>query len=85
MIMKFNRNYIALTLCVWLITVFAVAANPKAEQDKPNILFIYIDDLGYEGLGNYGGLDFSKPNLDQMAKDGVLFSKAYASGVCTPS
>jgi len=61
------------------------AQPPEVKPHKPNILFIYVDDLGYEGLGCYGGLDFSTPHLDQMAAEGVRFSRAYASGVCTPS
>ncbi|OVE75893.1 N-acetylgalactosamine-6-sulfatase [bacterium E08(2017)] len=63
------------------VTVACISSHAK----PPNILFIYVDDLGYEALGSYGGLDFSTPNLDQMAADGVRFSRAYASGVCTPS
>jgi arylsulfatase A len=55
------------------------------EAAKPNILLIYADDLGYETLGCYGGLDFATPHLDQMAADGIRFSRAYTSGVCTPS
>ncbi len=74
------------TIVVTLFLVCQVEAKqPKVKQSKPNILFIYVDDLGYEGLGCYGGLDFSTPNLDQMALKGVRFSRAYASGVCTPS
>ena len=67
-----------------LIVATSAYAN-RSEPSKPNILFIYVDDLGYEGLGCYGGLDFSTPHLDQMAAEGVRFSRAYASGVCTPS
>ncbi|MCA9267407.1 MAG: sulfatase-like hydrolase/transferase, partial [Planctomycetales bacterium] len=63
----------------------ACAAEPQAGPSRPNILLIYIDDLGYEGLNCFGGLDFSTPNLDRMAAQGVRFSRAYASGVCTPS
>ncbi len=61
------------------------AAEPEGKAVKPNILFIYVDDLGYEGVGSYGGLDFSTPNIDRMASEGVRFSRTYASGVCTPS
>lgn len=63
----------------------AWAIESEAQPTRPNILLIYVDDLGYEGLGCYGGLDFSTPNIDRMAAEGTRFSRAYASGVCTPS
>ena len=60
----------------------AVAAEPRT---PPNILLIVADDLGYETLGCYGGLDFSTPHLDRLAAQGMRFGRAYASPVCTPS
>ncbi len=47
-----------------------VGKSYAAQPTQPNILFIYIDDLGYEALNCYGGLDFATPNLDRMAQDG---------------
>ncbi len=68
---------------------FAITAQgaEKAEQpvEKPNILLILADDLGYEKLGCYGGLGTSTPNLDKMAEKGTLFTRTYTSPVCTPS
>jgi arylsulfatase A-like enzyme len=52
---------------------------------RPNILIIFPDDLGYEAVGAYGGLDFSTPGIDRMAEQGIRFSRAYTSPVCTPS
>lgn len=57
----------------------------SAAERQPNILFIYADDLGYEALNCYGGLDFQTPRLNRMAAAGIRFSRAYASPVCTPS
>lgn len=62
----------------------AVKAKEKAE-DKPNILLIFADDIGYEAVNCYGGLDFKTPHLDSMASEGVRFSRAYTSPLCTPS
>jgi arylsulfatase A len=56
-----------------------------ANTKRPNILLIFADDLGYEALNCYGGLDFKTPNLDDMASKGIRFSRAYTSAVCTPS
>ncbi|MFN9367251.1 MAG: sulfatase-like hydrolase/transferase, partial [Planctomycetia bacterium] len=60
-------------------------AAPRASRTPPNILLIVADDLGYETLGCYGGLDFSTPHLDRLAAQGMRFGRAYASPVCTPS
>jgi arylsulfatase A-like enzyme len=46
---------------------------------KPNILFILADDLGYADLSCYGRRDFSTPNIDRIAADGMRFTQACAS------
>jgi len=48
-------------------------------------LLIIADDLGYEKLGSYDGIDTYTPNIDQLARKGVQFMRAYTSPVCTPS
>ncbi|KQY15926.1 twin-arginine translocation pathway signal protein [Massilia sp. Root133] len=58
------------------------AADRKDRQ--PNIVFILADDLGYADLGVYGNTDFTTPNLDRLAAQGVRFTQAYAnSAVCS--
>tara|TARA_R110002072_G_scaffold13481_2_gene56909 strand:- start:124400 stop:127723 length:3324 start_codon:yes stop_codon:yes gene_type:complete len=57
----------------------------KAGPDAPNILLLFADDLGYETLGCYGGQDFETPHLDRLAANGMRFTRAYTSPVCTPS
>ena len=54
-------------------------------QNKPNIIFILADDLGYKDLGCYGNPFIETPVLDKMAADGMLFSQAYAHPACSPS
>lgn len=54
-------------------------------QSRPNILIIFADDLGYEAVGAYGGLAYATPEIDTMASQGVTFTRAYTSPVCTPS
>ncbi len=55
-------------------------------REKPNIIFIMADDLGYGDLGCYGQQLIKTPNIDQLAEEGVLFTQAYAgSTVCAPS
>ena len=54
--------------------------------DKPNIIFIYADDLGYGDLGCYGSPVNRTPNLDKLAQDGIRFTDFYsAASVSSPS
>lgn len=55
-------------------------------QRKPNIIFILADDLSYGDMSCFGQKKFSTPNIDRMAKEGVVFSHAYAAAPwCAPS
>lgn len=55
-------------------------------QQKPNIIIIYADDLGYGDLSCYGMSKISTPNIDKLAKEGLQFSNAHStSATCTPS
>jgi arylsulfatase A-like enzyme len=62
----------------------ATRAADAATSDKPNILFILADDLGYGDLSVYGQTDFQTPHLDQLATQGLRLTQAYAnSAVCS--
>ncbi len=53
---------------------------------KPNIIYILADDLGYADIGCYGQTKFNTPNIDKLAKNGMLFTQHYSgSTVCAPS
>lgn len=54
-----------------------------SENRKPNIIYILADDLGYGDLSCYGQKHFQTPNIDRLAKEGILFSQHYAG--CTVS
>jgi arylsulfatase A len=55
------------------------------QQDKPNIILIMADDLGYECLGCYGSTSYKTPVLDRLAKTGMRFDHCYSQPLCTPS
>jgi arylsulfatase A len=58
----------------------------KGDQLKPNIIYILADDLGYGDLSCYGQKRFQTPNIDRMAREGMLFTQHYAGcTVCAPS
>ena len=59
---------------------------PKATPDKPNIIFILADDMGYGDLACYGNRYIQTPNIDRLAATGTSFTQAYAgSGISSPS
>src|SRR3954471_12841638 len=66
--------------------VFLVLCGLAVAEEKPNIIMIYADDLGYGDLGCYGNPSIRTPNLDRMAAEGMRFTDFYsAAEVCTPS
>ena len=79
------------------LVVFSSCKSDKNKQDvgkviteetsqKPNIVVIYLDDLGYGDLSSYGATELKTPNIDALASGGVKFTNGYASSAtCTPS
>ena len=67
----------------WLVLYTSLAAQPAR---SPNIVFIYVDDMGYGDLGSFGAKAIKTPNLDRMAAEGLKLTSFYSvSPVCTPS
>jgi arylsulfatase A-like enzyme len=62
----------------------SVAPSDADSNDRPNILLIMADDLGYSDLGCYGG-EINTPNLDSLAADGLRFTQFYNTGRCWPT
>ncbi len=62
----------------------AGSAEEAAADRRPNILLIMADDLGYTDLGVYGS-EIETPNLDALAREGVMFSDFYAASTCSPT
>ena len=58
----------------------------QALAERPNVLLVYVDDLGYGDTAVYGHPVVETPNIDQLAADGVRFTQFYAaSALCSPS
>jgi len=60
-------------------------ASLEKTREKPNIILIMADDLGYECIGANGGTSYETPVLDKMASQSVRFEHCYAQPLCTPS
>lgn len=82
--MKINSKtgiYLFLLTFLGLIPLKATSQNNKT----PNIILIYTDDLGYGDISSYGG-EIPTPHIDDLAKNGLKFTNAYATAAtCTPS
>lgn len=75
------NRLLAIALCLFLFQ-----CKEKETESLPNVIFILADDLGYGDLSCYGQSKFKTPNIDQLAKDGLVFTQHYAgSTVCAPS
>ena len=69
-----------------LSVMIAVMATTTFGADKPNVIIIYGDDVGYADVGVYGAKKIPTPNLDKLAKDGLVFTDGHCSAAtCTPS
>jgi arylsulfatase A-like enzyme len=70
--MKFNKN-------TSLLFTAAITAFSLQAQEKTNIIFFLADDLGWRDLGCYGSMFYETPNIDQLAREGMIFNNAYAA------
>ncbi|MWW23311.1 sulfatase [Algibacter lectus] len=85
--LKKASKYLVLALTLGS-TVFTSCKSEKAEVEpkKPNVLFVLVDDLGYQDLSVMGSDYYETPNIDKIAKSGTIFTNGYATcTVCSPS
>jgi arylsulfatase A-like enzyme len=81
-----RKSVIMLGLLVLLAAHLTSTAVEPPQLSAPNIVLIYVDDLGYGDLGCYGSQKNDTPHIDRLAKEGMRFTDYYsASPVCTPS
>ncbi|MAZ28648.1 MAG: arylsulfatase [Cytophagaceae bacterium] len=90
--MKTNKLFLILAAGLFFScnssTKKTTSTDEPTEQHvlKPNFILLYVDDLGYADLSSYGAKGVETPNVDHMAKNGVLFTDAHSSAAtCTPS
>ncbi len=75
-----------LILNLFLFSLLCWSCNSKPKVDKPNIIIIMADDLGYGDLSLYGNREIHTPNIDQLGKEGALFTDFHSNGaVCSPT
>lgn len=76
-----------LYLCVALMSMVLVSGKrSEPAPDRPNIVIVFCDDLGYGDIGSFGATGYETPNLDQLAIQGMRFTQFYvAEAVCSAS
>lgn len=83
--MRTNSCY-GLALLVFAVPATACLADQAAAPRRPNVVLILTDNHGAWTLGCYGNPDIRTPHLDQLAKQGTLFTRCYSSNaVCSPT
>ena len=71
---------------VVLIAIIAPSFYSKSKSTLPNIILIYLDDMGYGDLGVTGALEFTTPNIDKLASEGMRFTNFHTvQAVCSAS
>lgn len=87
----FNKSFLSLLLLAGIIFLACKEEVKSIDETasantKPNIIYILADDLGYAEVGAYGQKKIETPNIDALAKTGMLFSQHYTSApVCAPA
>lgn len=73
-------------LCAMVLVFLGVGVAEASTQQRPNILFVLMDDLGWSDVGCYGSKWIQTPNIDRLAVQGMRFTDAYTPApVCTPT
>lgn len=86
-----KTQYLTLAFAVPIVSIQTNAITPNENcptttTDKPNVIIIYADDLGYGDLECYGAKNIQTPNVNRLAKEGIQFTDAHAvAATSTPS
>ena len=79
-------NFFNLLKSILCASLFITGFQGFAQSINPNIVIIYVDDLGYGDIGVNGAIGVETPNIDILAKNGLNFTDAHSSAsTCTPS
>ena len=81
--MSVKKGQTMTTFCLWLLLCLSTTAA-LAAPEKPNILLIIADDMGYSDLGITGS-EIKTPTLDQLARSGVIMDNFHVADTCSPT
>ena len=80
-----NRVFRTICLIILAICLINVTSQHIQAAESPNIILIFIDDMGYADIGPFGNTKVRTPHLDRMAAEGMKFNSFYATPVCSMS
>jgi arylsulfatase A-like enzyme len=79
-----NQSVIILVACLGIFALLSCSSRHKVKDNRPNIILICADDMGWSDLGCYGS-EIQTPNLDRLAGEGMRFTSFYNTSKCFPS
>ena len=81
------RNFLHSSVAIFFIIIIPVSSvAQKPKQPGPDIVLIYMDDMGYGDVDAYGGIEYTTPHIDKLAASGMRFTNFYAAQpICTAS
>ena len=80
---SYTMSFLNSLKCIFLI-IFLVSSDNNLKAERPNIMIILTDDMGFSDLGCFGG-EIDTPNLDQLAAEGLRFTEFYNTARCWPT
>ncbi len=81
----FRGLFTLLRINVYTVALFLVSSSLIHGLDRPNVIIVMVDDLGWRDLGCYGSTFFKTPQIDKFAQSATLFTDAYATPSCSPT
>ena len=81
--LSYTMSFIKILKLNFLI-LFLALANNNLKAERPNIMIILTDDMGFSDLGCFGG-EIETPNLDRLAANGLRFTEFYNTARCWPT
>jgi len=71
---------------IGVLSLFVLACSTGKSKQRPNIILVFIDDMGWADLSCFGNSDAQTPNIDKLASEGICFEQFYVnSPICSPS
>jgi len=80
-----KTSLLTLVLTSLLCVTIASADETKPTKRQPNIILMMADDVSWEAFGCYGAEDYKTPSIDQLARQGLKFTRCYSTPICTTS
>lgn len=86
MYMRFPKTAQKLIVVFFIVAIMSPPAWSDPIKSRPNIILIFVDDMGLADLSCFGGTELTTPNIDRLAQEGIAFDQFYVNApICSPS